>query len=102
MQPGQEVVFRYTPLPNAVLSETETLTINVQDLNTGGRVMPVTVWNWETENWESVNIINEMAAIDDPAAYLGPENAVQVRLIADEIGGFIRIGRVTVEQTGTF
>lgn len=102
MQPGEEVVFRYTPLPNAVLNQTETLVINVQDLNTGGRVMPITIWNWETEAWESVNILNETAEIENPADYLGPQNAVQIRLAADEIGGFVRIGRVTVEQTGTF
>ncbi len=102
MQPGEEVVFRYTPLPAAVLRETETLSVFVENLNTGGRNTPVSLWNWETRAWEPLNVLNETATIDAPAPYLGPNNAVQVRLLADEIGGFVRIGRVSVAQTGTF
>lgn len=102
LQPGEEVVFRYTPLPASVLSSVETLTINVADLTTGGRFIPITVWNWETEAWDAINVTNETTTLSDPAPYLGANNAVQVRLTADDIGGFTRIGRVTVEQTGMF
>ena len=40
--------------------------------------------------------------IIDPARFLGPQNAVQVRLVADDIGGYVRVGRLAVTQTGTF
>jgi hypothetical protein len=40
--------------------------------------------------------------VDDFARFLGPQNAVQMRLVADEIGGFLRIGQVGVAQVGTF
>lgn len=102
LQPGEEVAFRYTPLPASVLSSVETLTINVADLTTGGRLLPITLWNWDTGAWDVINVTNETATLSDPAPYLGANNAVQVRLTADDIGGFTRIGRVTVEQTGTF
>jgi hypothetical protein len=102
LQPGEEVSFRYTPLPDSVLADVETLMVNADDLNTGGRSMPVYLWNWEAGDWESVEVRDEVASIDNPARFLGPQNAVQVRLVADEIGGFVRITRVTVAQTGTF
>jgi len=102
MQPGEEVVFRYTPLPTAVLSETESLTVNLDNLSMGVRTMPIYLWNWEANAWDSLNVVNNSTTISSPARYLGPNNAVQVRLLADEIGGFVRVGRVSVEQTGTF
>jgi hypothetical protein len=102
LQPGEEVAFRYTPLPDAVLSDVSRLSINADDLNTGGRSLPIHLWNWETHDWEDVSVIDEVATIDDPARFLGPQNTVQVRLVADEIGGFVRLTRVTVAQTGTY
>jgi hypothetical protein len=102
LQPGEEVSFRYTPLPEAVLSDVSELHINADDLNTGGRTIPVYLWDWEQQAWENVEILDEVARISDPARFLGPQNAVQVRLVADELGGFVRITRVTVAQTGTF
>jgi hypothetical protein len=102
MQPGEEVVFRYTPLPSAVLRETESLTVNLDNLNMGGRTTPIYLWNWEANDWDSINVVNNSTTISNPARYLGPNNAVQVRLLADDIGGFVRVGRVSVAQTGTF
>ncbi len=102
LQPGDDVVIRYTPLPDAVLDQVSQITITAQDLNTGGQSIPVYLWNWQAQNWETINVINESATVSDPARFLGPDNAVEVRLVADEIGGYVRIGRVTVGQVGTF
>jgi hypothetical protein len=102
MQPGEQVIFRYTPLPGAVLAETESLLVTVDDLNTGGRTTPVDAWNWQEQTWEPLDVLNETLTIADPARFLGPQNSVQLRLVADDIGGFVRISRVTVAQTGTF
>lgn len=102
MQPGDEVVFRYTPLPSAILNEAESLTVSLDNLNMGGRTTPIYLWNWEANAWDSINVVNNSATISSPARYLGPNNAVQVRLLADDIGGFVRVGRVSVAQTGTF
>ncbi|MBI1258141.1 MAG: hypothetical protein GC204_11775 [Chloroflexi bacterium] len=102
LQPGEEAVFRYTPLPSALLKQVDSLIVNANDTNTGGRSIPFYLWNWETSDWESINVLDEVATINDPARFLGPQNAVQVRLVADEIGGYVRLGKVSVEQTGTF
>ena len=102
LQPGEEAVFRYTPLPSALLKQVDSLIVNANDTNTGGRSIPFYLWNWDTGDWEGVNVLDEVATIHDPARFLGPQNAVQVRLVADEIGGYVRLGKVSVEQTGTF
>jgi hypothetical protein len=102
LQPGDEVVFRYTPLPSAVLKQVTTLTVSADSVNTIGVSTPLYLWNWETGDWESFNTTDGLAAIPDPARFLGPQNAVQVRLVADEIGGYVRINRLGVAETGTF
>jgi hypothetical protein len=60
------------------------------------------VWNWEKQEWEARDVINESTIIVNPDDFLGPQNAVRLRLLADEIGGYVRIGRLAVAQSGTF
>lgn len=102
MQPGDSAVFHYTPLPDAVLDSVETITIRIDNINTGGRVIPVYIYNWGRDDWEEVNVTAGSHVIRDPEPFLGPQNAVRLRLISDEVGGYLRAGRVTIEQTGTF
>ncbi len=102
LQPGEDVTFRYTPLPGAVLQRVFTLTVNADNVNTSGLSTPFYLWNWDISDWESVNTRDELATITNPARFLGPQNAVQIRLVADEIGGYVRINRLTIAQTGTF
>jgi hypothetical protein len=102
MQPGEEVAFRFTPLPGAVLDTVNELWIVVDDLNVGGRRVPVSLWDWKGGAWELYEVSREGVNVDDFARFLGPQNAVQMRLVADEIGGFLRIGQVGVAQVGTF
>jgi hypothetical protein len=101
MQPGEEVVFRFTPLPDAVLETVNELWVTVEDLNVGGRQVPISLWDWKAGEWELYEVTREGIRVDDQARFLGPENAVQMRLVADEIGGYLRIGQIGVEQVGT-
>jgi hypothetical protein len=102
MQPGEEVVFRFTPLPGAVLDNVRQLRLQVSEMNLGGRPVPLSLWNWRDEAWEPYQVSRDGMVIDDHERFLGPENAVQVRIIADEIGGYLRIGKIGVQQVGTF
>ncbi|MFN8562237.1 MAG: hypothetical protein U0703_11590 [Anaerolineae bacterium] len=102
MQPGEEVVFRFTPLPDAVLDRVTALDIVADNVNTSGRSTPVYLWNWQTQDWEHINVIDDLATVDNPQRFLGPQNAVQVRLLADDLGGYARISRLSIAQTGTF
>ena len=40
--------------------------------------------------------------IPDPQRYIGPANAVQVRIVADDIGSYPRFQNLEVEQRGQF
>ncbi len=102
MQPGEVVSFRFTPLPDAVLDEVDTLSIRFNDMNISSRRVPLYLWDWQAQTWEAMEVSREGLSIDHPERYLGPQNSVQLRLIADEIGGYLRIGRLDIEQTGRF
>jgi hypothetical protein len=102
MSPGEVVSFRFTPLPAARLDVVDTLTVTLANLNTGSRRIPISLYNHETGLWEEIVITRDGFTTDDPAPYLGLGNAVEVRLVADDIGGYLRIGRIDVMQSGRF
>jgi hypothetical protein len=102
MQPGEETVFRFTPLPGAVLDQVSQLRVHVDDLNVGGREVPLYLWDWKAEVWEPYAVSREGLTVDDHERFLGPQNAVEVRLVADDVGGYMRVGQVAVEEVGTF
>jgi hypothetical protein len=101
MQEGEEVTFRFTPLPTAVLDEVQQLTIVLDSLNVAVRRVPLWLYDWRGEDWVQVDVGREGLTISsDYARFLGPQNAVQVRLAADEFGGYLRIGALGIEQRG--
>ncbi len=103
MQAGEYAVFRFTPLEDAVLSVVESLTLTLGNINSGGRSIPVEIYNRVTGEWERMTIVNGARDITDPAPYLGTANAVELRLEADSVGGgFLRIGRIGIQQRGSF
>lgn len=102
MQPGEEVVFQYTPLPDAVLSEVDELLVQIQNINIGGRTIPAYLWDWQAGDWEEIRVVSEVAVIPDPQRYLGAQNAVRLRFISEDTGGYLRAGRITISQTGRY
>lgn len=104
LQNGDAVTFRFTPLPNAVLSQVDNIRIMAQNASSTVRNFPVEVYNWRTAQWDSFSTLtNNTINISDSADYLGANNAVDVRLVADMIGSsFLRIGVLSVEQSGSY
>ncbi|NWG16461.1 MAG: hypothetical protein HXY41_07480 [Chloroflexi bacterium] len=103
LEPGGEAVFRYTPLPDAVLRQVRELTIRLDRNTTISRNLPLQIWNWETDAWEDLQVgSGKELIIRDPARYLGPHNAVQLRVLADTISGYPRLQDLSVEQRGRF
>lgn len=100
MQPGDQVVFRFTPLPDAVLKEVTQLRFRLDDINLTGRRIPIELWDWTAQTWVAREIGGQGTTVNDFERFLGPQNAVQVRLVADEIGGFLRLGSLGIEQAG--
>lgn len=102
LQPGEDVVFRYTPLPGSVLTTVDDLKIEFVDVNAGGRVIPVQLWDWGAEVWEEIDVTAFTHTVTSPDRFLGPQNAVQLRLVADQVGSYLRAARVVIEQTGMY
>jgi hypothetical protein len=103
LQPGDEVVFQFAPLPNAVLKQVSELTVTVDKGTSGARTFPLDLWNWDGAKWETIQIDSGSAyPIDNPARFLGAQNAVQIRLDANNIGGYPRLNDLSIEQRGQF
>ncbi len=109
LQPGDEAVIRFTPLPHAVLDDVESLRLVVDNPGNIRNTILLEVWDWEAEGWETLELIpleenssTAVLVINDAARYLGTQNSVQIRLAADESISFVRYLRVGVEQVGRF
>ncbi len=98
---GEQVGFRFTPLNAVRLAHVTRLDITVR------RASPTTAsvyaWDWTAEDWEKVNMNNGIrATIDDPAVFIGPENAVKVLVIPDDVNNFTDFAQIDVTWHGTF
>lgn len=109
LQPGDEVVFRFNPMQGSVLAEVKTLRLFLDNAGSARSGLPVELWDWQRREWTPVEMqpLENRASVSaytvrSPARFLGPRNAVQIRLIADDSGGYVRIERIFVEQEGRF
>jgi hypothetical protein len=98
----ETAVFRFTPVSDARLSEVTGLELVLQEYNAGGRTIPLALWDWAVGDWVELEAIGERFPVVDYQRFIGPLNAVQVRLRGADSGGFLRVGRLSVEQTGRF
>lgn len=109
LQPGDEVVFRFTPQPDALLSRVSELRLVADAPSNLRTAVAFELWNWGSAAWEVVELEPLEAtphigvyAIRNPVAYLGAQNAVQIRLSTDESLNLTRFLRVGIEQLGQF
>ncbi len=103
LQPGDEVIFRFTPLPDAVLSQVKELVLEFDGTNSVSRQMPLQLWDWQAGEWREVEVATAGPhPITNPSRYLGPQNAVEIRIVADDLAGYARLQNLTVEHVGVF
>ncbi len=100
---GDEAVLRFTPLPDAVLKQVDELRVYIDRKVNTNRDVSLQFWNWNSAQWEEHSTISgNQIIISDPAPYIGPENAVQIRISADSIGSYARMNDLSIEQMGLF
>jgi hypothetical protein len=99
---GDEVVFRYTPIATARLAEVDELTVMLRQFNTGTRTIPIALWDWAAGEWIELDARQDRYTVPQPARFIGPMNAVQVRLRAEDLGNFMMRGQLSIEQRGRF
>ena len=102
LNPGDDVTFRFTPLPGRVMTHVDELLIHVSVSSTfTNRTKPVLIWNWQDQTWWNADIEGRDLMIDDPEPFIGPQNAVEIRMMMDEVG-YSTYGNLLIEQTGRF
>jgi hypothetical protein len=99
---SEELIIRFTPLAGAVLDEVRELYLVLDEFSTGSRTLPLAMRDWASSEWVELRADNRRYRVPDHRRFLGPENAVEIRLRAEDNGGFVRINRLAVEQVGRF
>lgn len=102
LQSGDGVTFRYTPLPTARLDTVTQLVIRLDRPSSSTTGLPLLLYNWDSGDYEEVLVRGGEERINEPDRFIGPGNAVLVRLEADVLGGYFRLDRLVVEQRGRF
>ncbi len=93
--------FRFMPLPGAQLGEVARLDIIAR--RTSPNTATVLVRNWQTGEWEPLAMESGVrGTIEDVAPYLGPNQAVELLLIPDDINYFVNYAEIGVRWHGTF
>lgn len=101
--PDTAVTFRFTPMPDSVLTTITEMEIQLKRSSSFGRNVPLELWNWSTQQWEAYETPTfEVYKIEDPAPYLGPGNAVEVRFLFDRGTNTARLRDIQVTQRGSF
>ncbi|GAB4574452.1 MAG: hypothetical protein Kow0077_21080 [Anaerolineae bacterium] len=97
----EQTGFRFTPLPLA--APDEVAWVEVVARRTSAGTARLEVRNWETGGWELLRAEQGMRyRITDPAAYLGPNRAVEVLITPDDVNGFVSFAEINVRWHGSF
>lgn len=101
--PDQQLGFRFTPLSELILNEVDTLVINFDRGGGFGLSLELDVYNWDEGEWSRFPLHEgNVLTLTEPAPYLGPDNAVEVRVIYNEGLGTARLRSIRISQTGRF
>ncbi len=99
VQQGQVAAFRFSPLPSMRLQNATDLKLYIQAQNVSqGKV---SLWNWADAKWEQIAIRSGVNTITNSAHYIGPENAVQVRVEPDSGVFLANFDRIDLIIDGT-
>jgi len=82
MEPGAEIVFRFTMWPQAAVRQVDDLVLDMQSSSYGNTAHPPAVWLWSQESgaWEWVDVGWGQQGIPHAASYVLPSGAVLLRL----------------------
>jgi hypothetical protein len=97
---SEELVLQYAPLASATLRQVEALYLILQNFSSGSRRMPVALWHWAQQDWVEIEANSERFEVPAFEDFIGPQNAVQIRLRAQDLSAFLRVGRIGIEQRG--
>lgn len=102
MQPGDRAVFRYLPLPLLRLSELSEIRLLIRAGNAGSRGRAdIYLYDWVAREWQKFDSNNFLTRITDrPARFLGPENAIELRVEPNESSTTIQLDAIDITLYG--
>lgn len=91
-------MFQFMPLPRFRLGEVSAIEVT---FGGQGNVI-IELWNWNDQRWEIVehDTNSVILRIDDAARFVGPENAVNVRLSGPESLSYNRVNLIEIGYIG--
>lgn len=102
LQTGDRAVFRYIPLPLLRLRElTEIrLLIRAGSVASRGRA-DVYLYDWQAREWQKFDSNNFLTRITDrPARFLGPENAIELRVEPNQSSTTVQLDAIDITLYG--
>lgn len=100
---GQGVEFLFHPLPGMAMDEVRRLHVEVDRGGGYAQSLDVELFNWRSGKYEVFSYRDgEELDFTRPGAYLGPGNALRLRLQFDDRAGTARVRKIRIEQTGRY
>ena len=99
----QGAEFLFHPLPGLAMDEVTRLLVEVDRGGGYAQSLDVQLYNWLSAEYDVFDYRHgEELTFANPRAYVGPGNAVRLRLQFDEGVGTARVRRIRIEQTGRY
>ncbi|MBN2304951.1 MAG: hypothetical protein JXQ72_10760 [Anaerolineae bacterium] len=98
LREGTQAAFQFMPMPIVRLDEVHQLAVSFQ---TQGP-LAIQLWNWDRQVWVKINFDPEVSTIriNNPARFIGPENAVNVRILPEDSTVYNRVDYIKVAYHG--
>ncbi|MBN1681899.1 MAG: hypothetical protein JW966_16600 [Anaerolineae bacterium] len=93
-----QAVFEFMPMPAARLQTVDELIVNFQAQGP----LTLAIWDWPNEEWRDIPVYPDVVAtrIDDPEVFIGPENAVRLRIESQDDTSYNQVDYVKVSYRG--
>ena len=99
----QSVEYRFSPLPELVMTEVDKLEVLVDRGGGYAQSLEVELLNWQTDEYDLFTFRDgDLLEFDEPQKYLGSHNEVQVRLYYVQGAGTAKVRKIRITQTGRY
>ena len=99
----QGVEFLFHPLPGLAMDEVSRLHVEVDRGGGYAQSLDIQLYNWINDEYDVFDYRDgEELDFANPKAFLGPGNAVRLRLAFDDGVGTARVRKIRIEQTGRY
>jgi hypothetical protein len=100
LNPNEGVVVEFMPLATAPLADVDRFTVSFNRASGFADQLEAALWNWQTGAWDPQDVRLQEYTVTEPDAYVGPGNAVRVRLVSTFATGVSRLRNLRITMSG--